>query len=402
MTERMTTDVLVVGGSIAGLAAAITAKEKDPSLDVTVVEKYTSGYSGKANRGAGIMLILGDSTPEEFAQFYLKHIGLYLNNQTTLLKYAGMLNSNADALDKWSGGKIDKGPDGKLRTLKWASRPVGKGADGKPIFDQDVPYPWTLVAIELDYMREVRKYARKLGVKFVDRTGMVDLLTDGGKVAGIVGYDIDKGTQVVMGAKSVVLGLRQPVLPGDAHVVAGARRGSGCCLPGRGQVRQLRVRLVLQLDLSRSLRVGHGRGVRALQRQGREHRPAHHQRGAPRYQRRQPGRLVQEHGGRQRSYALPRGGEPAGAVHPLHARLPGLSTTGPMPTASGATSSSTPSRSRPATWWCPVWWASSAGSGWTRTWLPLSPACSRPVTWSCTVRGPGAPRRSRGATAVRA
>jgi succinate dehydrogenase / fumarate reductase, flavoprotein subunit len=36
------TDVLVVGGSIAGMAAAITAKEQDPGLEVTVLEKYTS------------------------------------------------------------------------------------------------------------------------------------------------------------------------------------------------------------------------------------------------------------------------------------------------------------------------------------------------------------------------
>jgi len=200
----MNTDVLVVGGSIAGLAAAITAKEQDPSLDVTVVEKYTSGYSGKANRGAGIMLILGDHTPEEFAQFYLKHIGLYLNNQTTLLKYATMLNSGPEAIDKWSG-KVDKDENGRFRSLKWASKIVGKKEDGRPIFDQNVPYPWTLVAIDLDYVREVRKYARKAGVKFVDRVGMVDLLTDGGKVAGAVGYDIDGGEQRVFGAKSVVL-----------------------------------------------------------------------------------------------------------------------------------------------------------------------------------------------------
>ncbi len=204
MTERMSTDVLVVGGSIAGLAAAITAKEQDPTLEVTVVEKYTSGYSGKANRGAGILLILDEHTPEEFAQFYMKHIGLYLNNQTTLLKYASMLNGNADAIEKWSG-KIDKDENGKFRTLKWASKVVGKTEEGKPVFDQNVPYPWTLVAIDLDYMREVRKYARKAGVKFVDRVGVVDLLTDGGKVAGAVGYDIDDGTQHVFGAKSVVL-----------------------------------------------------------------------------------------------------------------------------------------------------------------------------------------------------
>jgi len=98
MTKHMATDVLIVGGGLSGLATAITAKEQDPKLDVTIVEKYTSGYSGKANRGAGIMLILGDHSPEEFAQFYLKHIGMYMNNQNALLKYAKMLNSNADAI----------------------------------------------------------------------------------------------------------------------------------------------------------------------------------------------------------------------------------------------------------------------------------------------------------------
>ncbi len=208
--ERLATDVLVIGGSIAGLAAAITAKEAAPGLEVTVVEKYTSGYSGKANRGAGIMLILGEHSPEEFAQFYLKHIGLYLNNQTTLLKYAGMLNSGAEAIEKWSGGKIDKDETGKFRTLKWASKLIGRREDGKAIFDQNVPYPWTLVAIELDYLREVRKYARRLGVKFVDRVGVVDLLTteaaqDGRRVCGAVGFDIDTGKQHVFTAKAVVL-----------------------------------------------------------------------------------------------------------------------------------------------------------------------------------------------------
>lgn len=205
MTQRLDTDVLVVGGSLSGLATAITAKEQNPDLDVTVVEKYTSGYSGKANRGAGIMLMLGDYMPEEFAQFYLKHIGLYLNNQTTLLKYARYLNDNVDCIEKWSGGKVDKDENGKYRTLKWASKVVGRTEQGKPIFDQNNPYPWTLVAIDLDYMLRVRRYARKAGVKFVNRVGMVDVLLDEGRAAGMVGYNIDNGDQYVIGAKSVVL-----------------------------------------------------------------------------------------------------------------------------------------------------------------------------------------------------
>jgi succinate dehydrogenase/fumarate reductase flavoprotein subunit len=205
MTEPFTTDVLVVGGSIAGLAAAITARQQDPSLDVTILEKYSSGYSGKANRGAGIMLLLGDRSPEEFAQFYLENIGLYLNDQTTLLKYASMLNGSVDAIEQWSGGKIDKDAGGAYRTLKWAAKLVGKDDKGKAVFDQDVPYPWTLVAIELDYLRNVRRYARKLGVRFIDRVGMVDVLTDDGKAAGVVGFNIDDGSQVVARARSVVL-----------------------------------------------------------------------------------------------------------------------------------------------------------------------------------------------------
>ncbi|MCX8031867.1 MAG: FAD-dependent oxidoreductase [Thermoleophilia bacterium] len=204
MTERLQADIVVVGGSIAGLATAITAKEQDPQLSVLIVEKYTSGYSGKANRGAGIVLLLGEHTPEEFAQFYLKHIGLYLNNQKTLLKYASMLNSNVEAIDKWSG-KVDKDENGKFRTLKWGSKLIGHTPDGKAIFDQNVPYPWTLAAIDLDYIREVRRYARRVGVKFVDRVGVVDLLTHDGAAAGVVGYNIDTGEQYVIGARAVVL-----------------------------------------------------------------------------------------------------------------------------------------------------------------------------------------------------
>ncbi len=40
MAERINTDILVIGGSLAGMAAAITAKEADPETEVTVVEKY--------------------------------------------------------------------------------------------------------------------------------------------------------------------------------------------------------------------------------------------------------------------------------------------------------------------------------------------------------------------------
>ncbi|OLA82787.1 MAG: hypothetical protein BHW44_10890 [Roseburia sp. 40_7] len=53
--EKMSADVLIIGGGIAGLTAAISVKEENPDISVLVVEKQTSGYSGKANKGGGVL-----------------------------------------------------------------------------------------------------------------------------------------------------------------------------------------------------------------------------------------------------------------------------------------------------------------------------------------------------------
>lgn len=205
MAERINTDILVIGGSLAGMAAAITAKEADPETEVTVVEKYTAGYAGKANRGAGIMTMLGDAKPEDYVAYHTKYIGDYLNDQEAQLQYAENLNRGVELLDKWSGGKIDKKEDGSFKTLKWLAQVQGKDENGQFIFDEPDHFPWTLVAIDLDFMVNVRKYAQKAGIRFVDRTGVVDLLLAEGKISGAVAYNIDDGSQTVFQAKAVVL-----------------------------------------------------------------------------------------------------------------------------------------------------------------------------------------------------
>ena len=203
MTRK--TDLLVVGGSLAGLSAAITAKEQNPDLDVTVVEKYTAGYAGKANRGAGILDVLGESRPEDFVKYHATYIGDGLNNQQALYNFAANLNAGLEDLDRWSDGKVDKREDGSFRTLKWLAQITGEDAQGKRTFSEPEHFPWTLACVELDYMRNVRRTAQKAGVKFVDRVGIVDLLTSGGAVCGAVGFSLDSGERLVAEAKAVVL-----------------------------------------------------------------------------------------------------------------------------------------------------------------------------------------------------
>jgi len=217
MSEIIRTGLLVAGGGISGLATAIAAKESAPGCDVTLVEKYTAGYSGKANRGAGICMSLGDYEPEEFVRYHAERVGMYLNDQEFLLKFAKEINNNVEALDRWSNGKFDKDADGNIRTIKWRSQLRGVRDDGTYDFDQDNEYPWTLAAIDLDYLLELRKTAVKLGVKFIDRVGIVDILTaDNGEACGAVGFSLDTGEICVFKAGAVVLatgGQNYRVLP---------------------------------------------------------------------------------------------------------------------------------------------------------------------------------------------
>ena len=202
---KYTSDLLIVGGSLAGMAAAITAKEENPDLDVLLVEKYTAGYAGKANRGAGIMDMIGDSDPEDYVKYHTHYIGEYLNDQDALRQYANRLDDGVALLDKWSGGKINKNEDGSFKTLKWLAQITSEDENGKRTFDEPDHFPWTLVCVELDYMVNVRRYAQKAGVKIVDRIGVVDLLKDGDRISGAVGYNIDTEEQVIFETKAVVL-----------------------------------------------------------------------------------------------------------------------------------------------------------------------------------------------------
>ncbi len=180
-TKRVKTDVLVVGGGIAGLTAAVSVKEENPDADVLIVEKQTTGYAGKANKGGGVLQYfdLENTTPESFNEYHANSVAGYLSNQNLLKKYVGMNNLLLEKLESW-GVKI---PRKKI--------PTG---------------PFTYIfGVDLDITLQMRKTATKLGVKFIDKTTISDLLTDNGEIAGAVGYSILDGTFHVFEAKKVML-----------------------------------------------------------------------------------------------------------------------------------------------------------------------------------------------------
>ena len=69
--EVVSTDLLIIGGGLAGLVAAIKAKEY--SVDVLLVDKQTIGWSGKAPKvGGGLWVMLPDDDVDRFAEYHVK------------------------------------------------------------------------------------------------------------------------------------------------------------------------------------------------------------------------------------------------------------------------------------------------------------------------------------------
>ncbi len=185
--KSLNCDILVAGGGIGGLSFAVSIKERMPETDVLVIEKQTAGYSGKANKGGGVLQYFDPEKvqPIDFLKLHVKEIGCYLGDQDMMLRYVAMNKEMIDKLSEW-GVSIPRDENGRYRVM-----PTG---------------PMTaMIRADLDITVQVRRRAEKLGVRFMDKTALSDLLTDGGRIAGAAAFSIIDGTFYVIQAKAVVL-----------------------------------------------------------------------------------------------------------------------------------------------------------------------------------------------------
>ncbi len=184
--NKLSCDVLVVGGGIGGLACATAIKEHNPNADVLVVEKNFAGFAGKANRGGGVLQYfdLDKINPKEFVAFHTEKIGAWFTDQELMEKYVSMNTYMLDKLLEW-GCNLPK-KDGKFMVM-----PTG---------------PMTaMIRVDLDITLRVRQTAQKLGVRFMDKTVMADLITDGDRIAGATVFSVLDGTYSAINAKKVIL-----------------------------------------------------------------------------------------------------------------------------------------------------------------------------------------------------
>lgn len=181
-------DLLIVGGGIAGLACAIVAKEQDPAVDVLVLDKVVSGWGGKANKGGGnIAFAVAQDGFDRFVDYHVHQVGGFLEDQELLLAYAKESRGNLERLESW-GVHIFRDDTGEPKFVRWIPE-----------------HPWRMALLDQDVTLNMQAHARKLGVRFVDRVAIIDLLKDGDRVVGAIGFGMLEGECVIVKAGAVVL-----------------------------------------------------------------------------------------------------------------------------------------------------------------------------------------------------
>lgn len=187
--ETVSTDILIIGGGSAGCMAAIRAKEVAPDLKVTLFEKGTVRHSGCIAMGMDALnnvVVPGVTTPDDYVEaMRLVTEGIFDPAPHRIIGQRSF--SMLQRLEAWGI---------KFRT----------NADGSYYVHQIHPNaPFTVPMDAPDLKSILAGKVEELGVRTVDRTMAVALLTDDNGVCGAIGLHVHTGDLLVCLAKAVII-----------------------------------------------------------------------------------------------------------------------------------------------------------------------------------------------------
>lgn len=186
----LSTDVLVIGGGIAGLLAAIKAKETRPQADVLLVDKAYPGRSGCSAFAAGVFPYWkpGDDT-DNYMREIVEYNSEYLIDQDYV--EIAVKESYPRFLDLVSFGvEFAREKDGTVRRIKTLTSKYGYCSP----FAGGHHLTW-----------KIRAEAARRGVRMLDRIMVVDLIIRRGRCMGAVGFHVRDGRFYVFKSKATIL-----------------------------------------------------------------------------------------------------------------------------------------------------------------------------------------------------
>jgi succinate dehydrogenase/fumarate reductase flavoprotein subunit len=180
--EVIATDVLIIGGGISGLLAAVKARAS--VKDVLVIDKGGIGWAGQVPLSGGDCVLVRPEDAEDHFE-WLVEMGSYLNDQEWTQAFArdlyGSIREAADmGLPFWTA-------DGELIALPFHTK-----------------YKATHFA-PVNLLVKLKQVAGKKGVKMLDKIFASDLIMMDGKVTGTIGFSLVNGKPYIIHAKATVI-----------------------------------------------------------------------------------------------------------------------------------------------------------------------------------------------------
>ena len=185
MGEVISTDILVIGGSICGVLAALRAKEH--GLNVVVVDKATVGWGGQGPMVGGGTIVLAPEDDKDDFYKWIVEFGEYLSDQD------------------W------------LSVITNESYSTVKSFLDTEMHNTNGDEPFTAKVRDIDYKRSsaifkfgnpvlfAKNKAKKMGVKMMDKIEIVELLKQDDRVVGAVGFNIIDGRFYTFKSKATIM-----------------------------------------------------------------------------------------------------------------------------------------------------------------------------------------------------
>lgn len=181
--KSIETDLLIIGGGTAGCMAAVEAKEHCPQLKVTILEKAHIDRSGCLAGGMNAInaYLNPGETPESFVR-YVRFDSCGLIREDLVQSMAELFEYAVKKVEKWGLPILCDDKGNYVPRGRWNIKINGESL--KPI---------------------LAKAARSAGTHVLNWIVVTNLLTDGERVTGAVGFSIRSGIFYVVKAKATII-----------------------------------------------------------------------------------------------------------------------------------------------------------------------------------------------------
>ncbi|HWE49766.1 MAG TPA: fumarate reductase/succinate dehydrogenase flavoprotein subunit [Bryobacteraceae bacterium] len=185
-------DVLVIGAGGAGLRAAIEAS--GAGVKVGLICKSLLGKAHTVMAEGGMAAAMGNVDDRDNWRVHFSDTmrgGQYLNNPRMAELHAKQAPDRVKELEAW-GAVFDRTKEGKILQRNFGGHRYPRLAH---VGDRT----------GLEMIRTLQDHGIHQGIEVHMECTILDLLTDGGRIAGAFGYDREKGRFKIYAAKAVVM-----------------------------------------------------------------------------------------------------------------------------------------------------------------------------------------------------